>query len=406
MSKERTLIELVEERKALIKEMKGLTANAENEARQLDENENARFEEIRAKVENLTSDINKRKNTKTNNSTMSKERASIRRIIASAAGLSTRTEADNKFLELGEKRHSGLTAGGLLIPVESRAALTMTADGGKGISEDVSGAPFLPLEDALVLVKAGASLITGAKGDITFPVFGAANVNWEGETDAAADAAPTIGKKKFTPHRLSGYVDISKQMLIQESFDVEALIEKLLADAIAQKVEKTALSAGSSVADTPDGIFSLTPLHKGAVSWEKVVALEGALPDGVQLGNCAYIGASGLTSKLKTSVKDSSGAGAFIINEGNTGYVNGYKYFSTGNAAKGLNVSSTSTADNTGYGLAFGDWSRFGLVQFGALDLVVDGMTKAVDGQVRVVVNSFWDLGAIDANAFKVSYLK
>ena len=44
-----------------------------------------------------------------------------------------------------------------------------------------------------------------------------------------------------------------------------------------------------------------------------------------------------------------------------------------------------------GHGIAFGDFSELIIGQWGDLDITVDPYTKATDGEIRLVVNTFFD---------------
>ena len=49
--------------------------------------------------------------------------------------------------------------------------------------------------------------------------------------------------------------------------------------------------------------------------------------------------------------------------------------------------------------LAYGDWSQLYIGQWGAIDLTVDPYTKAADGQVRLVINAFFDYKVVRDDA-------
>jgi HK97 family phage major capsid protein len=49
-----------------------------------------------------------------------------------------------------------------------------------------------------------------------------------------------------------------------------------------------------------------------------------------------------------------------------------------------------------------GDWSNLAIGNWGGIDIVVDPYTVAVAGQVRIVVNAFFDAKVLRANAFAV----
>jgi len=126
---------------------------------------------------------------------------------------------------------------------QKRAAYTAGTEAATGVVIDEEQQELLlPLEANLVLSQAGVRMMTGLVGNIYWPKHSAAQVFWEGENDEAKDGKGEFSKGKlYSPNRLTAYVDISKQLLIQENRSVEGLIRQLLAIAIAQKVEKTCI---------------------------------------------------------------------------------------------------------------------------------------------------------------------
>lgn len=81
--------------------------------------------------------------------------------------------------------------------------------------------------------------MTGLVGNVSIPTYDGSTVGWAGEVDAAADGAGTFGEVELSPKRLTAYVDISKQFLIQDSVSAEALLRKDIVDAISNKLEAT-----------------------------------------------------------------------------------------------------------------------------------------------------------------------
>lgn len=302
----------------------------------------------------------------------------------------------------------------ILVPFNTRAAVTAGAASTYGGVTTEDTAVLLPLENNLVLAQAGATIMTGLRGNVRIPAMSAVTVNWEGETDTTADggSAPTTAKS-FTPHRISAYVDISKQLLIQENQSFEDIIRKLIASAIAQKLESTALGTGHG-SDAPDGAFydpinASTPyINKGTFSWAEVVNLETEVNSNAGLkNNLAYIIHPKLWGKAKTVAKEATtGAGGLIINAENP-LLNGYKVFNTANIASGMNTAAAgSTATTDGYGAMFGNFEDYHMLSWGALDITVDHLTQATAGKIRFVVNSYWDLGVVRRNSFAFGALK
>ena len=279
-----------------------------------------------------------------------------------------------------EMRNAGLSVNGQLqIPSESRAAVTVTAEG-----EDVVVTDFAnilePLRTKNVLAESGAHLLTGLVGDLQIPAMGAENVNWEGETDPAQDGASTFTNVKLTPHRLSAYIDISKQFLVQDSLGAEALIRRDLVAAIQSKLESTIFSTDATDGSKPAGIFyNVTPTK--VTDFKGLCTLESDVEDANFYAPAKYIVSPKAKAAMRAMAKSTKSTQ--LVLEGDN--IDGTPVLSTGHIAKDT--------------FAYGDWSQLYVGQWGAIDLTVDPYTKAADGQVRLVVNCFFDFKLVRPKA-------
>lgn len=279
-----------------------------------------------------------------------------------------------------EMRNAGLSVNGQLqIPAETRAAVTVTTEG-----EDVVVTDFAnilePLRTKNVLVESGAHILTGLVGDLQIPAMGAENVNWEGETDPAQDGASTFTNVKLTPHRLSAYIDISKQFLVQDSLGAEALIRRDLVAAIQSKLESTIFSTDAADGSKPAGIFNgVTPTK--VTDFKGLCTLESDVEDANFYAPSKYIVSPKAKAAMRAMAKSTKSTQ--LVMEGDN--IDGTPVLSTGHIAKDT--------------FAYGDWSQLYVGQWGAIDLTVDPYTKAADGQVRLVVNCFFDFKLVRPKA-------
>ena len=303
-----------------------------------------------------------------------------------------------------------------LIPISTRAALT--AGGSPIMQEDKQGL-LLPLEDSLVLAKAGATVMTGLIHDVRFSKLTSVSVNWAGENEEAIDGVgepeeptgepeeptgepevdprfvPKLLSEKgplFTPKRLTAKIHISKQLLVQDGIGVENYLRTLLTAAILQKVEEAAFSTSAAVPNVPDGMFNAAA-SLGDLTWANVVKLEtdADLANSL-MGNVAYVTHPSIFGTLKSRLKDATGAGGFIAETG----LNGYPAFRTNNIPSEMGVASDE------YGIVFGNWADYFVGQWGAAELIADPYTLAPTGMVILTVNSYWDMGFIRPESFSI----
>ena len=280
-----------------------------------------------------------------------------------------------------EMRSAGQSfSGQIQLPVESRAAVTVTDE-----HDDVVEVEFAdlltPLRAKNVLVAAGAKYMSGLIGDVQVPIMGAGNVTWEGEVASAKEAGYTFTSKKLQPKRLTAYVDISKQFLVQDSIGAEQAIRADIVAAINSKLESTILGSAQGSTTTPAGIFyGQTP--KKITTFKDICDLEASIEDANVIGECKYVMSNKAKAALRNMAKSSKSTQLVMEN----GEVDGTPVLNTSNVE----------AQN----IAYGDWNNLAIGQWGAIDLVVDPYTLAKDGQVRIVINAFFDAVTLRPEAF------
>ena len=280
-----------------------------------------------------------------------------------------------------EMRSAGQSfSGQIQLPVESRAAVTVTDEHDDVI--EVQFADLLtPLRAKNVLVAAGAKYMSGLIGDVQVPIMGAGNVTWEGEVAPAQEAGYTFTSKKLQPKRLTAYVDISKQFLVQDSIGAEQAIRADIVAAINSKLESTILGSGEGNTTTPAGIFhGQSP--KTIATFKDICDLEASIEDANVIGECKYVMSNKAKAALRNMPKSSKSTQLVMEN----GEVDGTPVLNTSNVE----------AQN----IAYGDWNNLAIGQWGSIDLVVDPYTLAKDGQVRIVINAFFDAVTLRPEAF------
>ena len=241
-----------------------------------------------------------------------------------------------------------------------------------------------PLRDKLVVVQAGATYLNGLVGDVAIPSYSGSNVGWAGEVATAADGKGTFAEVILKPKRLTAVLDISKQFLIQDSVGAEEMLRADLVRAVSEKLEQTILGKHATATDKPDGFFTTVPTDKGALTFARIVKMEADVESNNVSGNMSYIMHPQLKAKCKTTSKSADGTAAVgFIWDGDS--VNGYPCYTSNAVAKGMQTGTDE------YGVLFGNFSDYVIGQWGALDLTIDPYTKAADGQVRLVVNDYFD---------------
>lgn len=424
MSKEKSITELKDEKNQISARSKAIIEKARGEKRQLNAEENEQLGANQCRMAEINLEIEEREdeNRQKGRSHQPKGgRFSLRRAISNMVDGNPQNDVEAEVIEAATTHHN--TSGaqmadrrGIVVPVnmEKRAAFTAATEAATGvIIDEEQQEMLLPLQSALVLSRAGARFMTGLQGNIYWPEFSGANVFWEAENASAKDGAGAFSKRDlFKPLRLTAYVDISKQLLVQENASVEAYIRQAIAVAIAQKIEQTAFSEKTGVENTPDGMFgTLDADIKGDMTWAQIVAMEtNADVQNALFGNLSYILHPALVGKAKTKVKDASGAGGFIFTGNGDGQLNGYRALRTNNLPKGLRgtpaAGEQEAIPGDEYGIVFGNWADYFIGQWGGIELLVDPYTQALNGTVRLITNSYWNMGFIRKESFCIASMK
>lgn len=274
--------------------------------------------------------------------------------------------------------------GQIVIPVESRAEgdttpttpangimATVATAGMENVAEDKLDI-VEPLRNRSALGVAGATFLTGLVGDLSIPVYSGSNCAWKGEVVTADNGAGEFTEVSLKPKRLTAFIDISKQFIYQDSNSAEEMLRRDLVNAIAEKLEMTILGSEAGTATKPEGLFNGVTADTAAVKFGDIVDWEADL-ENANIGEIKYIVNPSAKAILRKTAKD-TGSGLFVMADGEI----------EGNEV----ISSASVVKK---GVILGDFRELVIGQWGALDVVVDPYTKAADGQIRVVVNAYFD---------------
>lgn len=320
-----------------------------------------------------TEDKEDKENKKTSTRKMEKK-FSLLKTIRSLAENKPLDENTNAIIEQGraEMRKSGLSSvGQIVLPTEKRAVVSYTADGVDTVSTDVFDL-LTPLRAKNVLVQAGAKFYTNLVGDVKIPVMNGSNVTFEAETAPAKDGGASFSHITLSPKRLTAYVDISKQMLAQDSVDIENAIREDLINAINGKIEDAVLSDFSGSTTQFKGVFAAVK-PTAVADFKALVDKEATVEDANVNGTPCYI----LSNKAKAALRAMSKGTKSTQLVYEDGQVDGTPAY------------NTSHVGATNY--LFGDMSNIVIGVWAGIDMVNDVYTQAANGCIRLVVNLYVD---------------
>ena len=341
---------LIDQKEQLRKKAEALIAGAEKELRKLNEGEESELTSIKKEIVDLDSQIKQieeesKRNYKPQTKTKSMEKFSLLKAINDVANNRQLDERAQEVVTAGkaEMSKSGQSySGQIVLPVEERAGIqaTVATAGQENVAEDKLGI-LDPLRANLVLVQAGASYMTGLSGNVSIPVYSGSNVGWEGEVADAKDGAGTFNEINLQPKRLTAFIDVSKQFLIQDSNSAEEMLKRDIVAAISNKLEATILGDAAGSNTIPAGIFNGVTADTAAITYKDIVKMEADLEAENVRGDIKYIVSPSAKADLKTTDKGTD-----------TG-----KYLMEGNEVNGYPVLCTSAVADKG--VVMGNWSDY-----------------------------------------------
>jgi HK97 family phage major capsid protein len=282
---------------------------------------------------------------------------------------------------------------------------TQPEDG--GVLVEKTNRPVIDLLRPKTVLRAlGVTYLTGLVGNIGVPTMTqGATSTWKKEVEELDKSNQKFSSTDMSPNRLGTVALRSKQFLLQTSPQVSAMLARDLENSIVQAVELGALNGAGVAGDPLTGLFNTAGVNQvvlgangGVPTHDLLVALEAAIEAyNIAMSSPGYLINTQTKAKLKTTKID-AGSGLFLLN-GNT-ELNGYPFASTSLVPNNL---SKGSAANSLSAMAFGDWSNLLIGQWGGLDITTDPYTLASVGQIRIIIQSFWDSLVQQAKAFAIA---
>lgn len=415
--------QLREERAQKIEAMQALNATASKETRSLTAEEKTQFDTLVKEIDDLKEDIDRAVRSeqfaaeilskgggeKQEQPKEVRQYSIARAIQMQISGKLEGLEKEMHEEAVSEARANGVEIKNLGIPSmvlngqkrdNSVTAGTQPEDGAALVGKDVQ--PMIELLRAALITRAlGATYMTGLRGNVSFPTqTSGAVATWKSEIAELDKSNLKFGNVELSPKRLGTYAIVSKQLIAQASVDVENIIRQDLMNAVAEALDIAAIN-GSGSAGQPTGILNTAGIgsvamgpNGAAPTYEALVALEAEIEANNALnGRLGYLTTGKAKAKLKTTKLD-AGSGLYVLN-GND--VNGYPIYSTNLVPSTL---TKGTTNGTLSAIIFGNWQDLLIGQWGGLDVMADPYTLATSGQIRLIVDSFWDIAVRRAKSF------
>ncbi len=371
------LKELRSQRNRVISDLREISNNPAGDGGDLTEDQEKRFNDLKTELESVEKQIDRaayledaerrEQGTPLVGQRDSYEQAerefSMRNVIRSQ--LQGDTLDIRRELEVSQEiaRRSGNNPEGMYVPysifqrrvsvreVEHRNLVT-SGTGGNLVSTDHRGDMFIgALREQTVVNRAGAMTLTGLRGDIDIPKESTSlTVEWIGEDEATTKSDPTFGKVSMSPKTIAARSEVSRNMVLQSSPQIEELIRSMMAKDIAIDLDRVALRGTGG--NEPTGVIGTVGTSSvdmsAGVSWGLILSMIEELETAKEYGGNAFMLSPTLKQALRSTARLPGTDSRFIM-DGASSLADYQAY-------------TTSLTDENGspYDLSiiFGNWSK------------------------------------------------
>jgi len=313
-------------------------------------------------------------------------------------GSLTGIEAEMHQEAEGEAR-KGLQGIGIPTMMKEKRAIVQGAAGAvTNIAPTAIGAYVDSLQASALYNRIGINDLGTVAADTVLPIAGGSTVAWAAEVAAAADGGVDFAKVTLTPKRLSGYANLSNVILAQNGPAAEASVMRDMGRNMGTQIDAAMFASADLGGGAPGaivgtaGTLTFTESAAGGAAGASADMLEAiqTIADNHGLdGNLAFVNQWGLYSNIKSATQVTS-VSPLYQDDRLAGYPG---YFSNAPATAG--GPPITSADGM-----FGDFGRVYFATFGPSSITVDPYSRAVNGEVRLIMNNYMDWGVASGASF------
>ncbi len=280
---------------------------------------------------------------------------------------------------------------------------TATAGGNLVATDLLAGSYVEALRSRSFVRDAGATVLSGLKGDVAIPAANAVTTAyWVAENAAPTEGAPTYRQITMNPKTVAAYVDISRHLMMQSTPAIETIVRNDIVKGLASAVDKAALQ-GSGSSNQPTGVLNTSGIgsvaigtNGGPITYGDVVdTWKEVATDNADVGSLAWFTTPVQVARNMQKPKVASTDSVMIQNE--QGNLMGYKLYSTTNMPDNL---TKGTASGTCSALLFGNFNDLVIAEWGNLDVMVDPYSLSTQGATRIAAFYDIDIGVRHAESF------
>jgi HK97 family phage major capsid protein len=397
--------DLLERRGRIVAEMRQLTEAPAGDGGDLSSEQMTKFDNLKSELTALEKSIERQQLVDEAERRMNGERIagtgdgkfddelrsfSLRRAILSQVPGHSEDCGRERELSGEIARRSGRSFHGIAIPAsvfEQRVLTTALPAAGPGsniISTDYLGAQFIDhLRSALITRRLGARILSGLTGNVAIPrLKTSATTGWVAENAALSASDPAFDQVTLSPKHAGGIVEFSRNMLLQSSPDIDALLRDDFAKVLARAIDSAAIKGGGS--NEPVGIISTSNVATVSMltpTWTTVLQLIEAVEGSDALeGSLGFAGNSHVTRKLRSTSKVATTDSVMIQESPDS--LAGYPYVSSSLVP----LDNNSPAEKTS--LIFGNWSDLLIGFWSEFDFLVNPYESTAYSKGNILVRA------------------
>lgn len=263
----------------------------------------------------------------------------------------------------------------------TRELLAGSGDGANLVPTFLESSSFIEfLDNAMVSVKAGATVLRNLDGIIKIPRRDAAVTGgWLAETADAADVTPSYDQVTLQLKTYGLRTDISRQLRLQTSQDVESLVAREISLSCALALDKAAMT-GPGTGNAPLGVGVQTGVGVQAlatanqITWAEAIGLQtDVMSANAFFGTLAYAIHPTLAGDAKGRSRD-TGSGRYVMEND---MIDGFPAYISAQV-KDLGASGANNA-------IFGNWADC-LIGYFSNGIDISVHKEFDDGRIRLLV--------------------
>jgi len=406
----RTLQAIREAKAVKVAELRGILAKADIEKRSLAPEESSAFDKIKGEITELEAeeqratfmaDAERRSagvvitgNGGDNFANLQKQ-VSVMKVLQAAVEGRALSGAEAEYHAETERR-TGRKAQGVFVPMSAiEQRVNTTASMPELVPTDYRAEQYIqPLRNRLLARRLGVRVLSGLQGNVVVPKHGTGlSVGWVAENQAVPESDMAPDSVTLSPKHAGGVTELSRQLIMQGSPDVEQLVRDEFAAMIAQAIDGALIKGGG--VNEPKGVLSTVGIQTGtlaALNWASVLGMK-LKADSVNADAVNWVMNAKAAAKFAGTEK-SNGTGIYLM--GDDGKIAGLPAYVT-NQVPDVAIDSAFAI--------LGDWSQVMLGIWSEIDLLVNPYAETAyrRGGVLVRAMSTVDVAVRHPEAFVVA---